>query len=107
MTTKTETILALCEAATQAEQYRWEQPLFAKDAALKDLSDACNPAEINRMVEGWNGAVDTLKAVRADLLLRAEMDMEDGGAILNISNGVLRKLDEAIAAFDAWQKGEE
>lgn len=38
-----------------------------------------------------------LEAVRADLVARAEMDADDGGAILNISNGVLHRMDAAIA----------
>lgn len=144
--TKTETILALCEAATPGPWHHVQAfqtvgklrtihgavpaqrvdfvstekepvhkrviiPMETREShtTSNDMAfiAACNPAEIRRMVEGWEGAVDALKAVRADLLLRAEMDMEDGGAILNISNGVLRKLDEAIAAFDAWQGGEE
>lgn len=92
MTTKTETILALCEAATQAEQYRWEQPLFAKDAALKDLSDACNPAEVKRMVE-------IMLQMREALEWAAEIDAAyDGEAA--------PELTAPIAAFDAWQGGE-
>lgn len=38
-----------------------------------------------------------LEAAKSDLLQRAEMDSEDGGAILNISDGVLQKMNAAIA----------
>jgi Skp family chaperone for outer membrane proteins len=40
---------------------------------------------------------EVLKLVRADLVMRSEMDPDDGGAVLNISNGVLRRMDEALA----------
>lgn len=93
--TKTETILALCEAATQAEQYRWEQPLFAKDAALKDLSDACNPAEIRRMVEVMEMMRDGLRYANEDL------------APLDVKTTCYCPVCNAIAAFDAWQGGDE
>ena len=88
--TKSERILALCESATQAEQYRWEQPLFAKDAALKDLSDACNPAEVKRMVEVMLQMKDALAEISEDVC----------------ENTYTRRAKKGIAAFDAWQGGE-
>lgn len=38
-----------------------------------------------------------LEAVRSDLVARAEIDPDDGGVVLNISNGILRQMDTAIA----------
>lgn len=40
---------------------------------------------------------EALIAVRIDLVQRSEMDSEDGGAILNISNGILHKMNEALS----------
>jgi len=39
-----------------------------------------------------------LSDVRADLVARAEMDPDDGGAVLNISNGLLIRIDETLKA---------
>ena len=59
---------------------------------MKELHD-----EKMRLQQQRDELVAAAIAVRADLVRRAEFDSEDGGAVLNISNGVLMQLDAAIA----------
>ena len=52
--------------------------------------------EIDELKQQRDELLAALEAVRADLVMRAEMERE-GGVILNIGNGVLRQMDAAIA----------
>lgn len=45
-----------------------------------------------------------MSSTKTDLIIRAEMDLEDGGAILNIGDGVLRHLNEALSAIKQWKE---
>lgn len=55
------------------------------------------PECVAELVQQRDDLLAAAVAVRADLVRRAEFDSEDGGAVLNISNGVLMQLDAAIA----------
>lgn len=53
-------------------------------------------SEVRKLQLERDELLAALIAVRADLVMRAKLDSEDGGAVLNISNGVLRQMDAAI-----------
>ena len=63
---------------------------------------SANPATILAMIALLRQMRESLSHVRQDLVLRAQFDFEDGGKILNIGSGVLRVMDEALSAFDAF-----
>lgn len=120
MTTKTksETILALCEAATPGpweivedcdngkEEYYgyWhlvgEKVMIGKEAnADSKFIAACNPAEIRRMVEVMLQMRKALKEYTN--VCRSYNDPRDFTPKV-VDEGFRAR--EAIAAFDAWQK---